>query len=356
MRQTRNAAEPNSLSVCLTVMQGNWHNVADVAKAADVNGLHSFGVADTPMLERDVYLACAAAALNTESVSIVTGVTNPVTRHPSVTAAAFLQLHELAPGRVICGISTGDSAVWGVGLKPAKIEELREYILAVKALLRGDPASWHGNTFAAQWRHFEPFDLPVYVACAGPKSMRMAAQVADGLILSVGVSDDDLRWARTQIVDACREVGRDPNEVDVWHYTEIIFANSASIAAQEGLGSFSHWLTLGGTVGKRIPPEYLPALAQLNTDSKDVEATYATEDRGRTMVKRAKKLGVYDWLTSRSPCLWGTPRDIGQRLDFLRGRGVTKWMLYPGSRYRDDTQVATMLGETLKTTDSKSQA
>ena len=100
MRQTRNAAEPNRLSVCLTVMQGNWHNVADVAKAANVNGLHSFGMADTPMLERNVYLACAAAALNTESVSIVTGVTNPVTRHPSVTAAAFLQLHELAPGRV----------------------------------------------------------------------------------------------------------------------------------------------------------------------------------------------------------------------------------------------------------------
>ena len=66
--------------------------------AAEKSRLDGLGVADTPLLERDVYLSCATAALHTRRVNIVTGVTNPVTRHPSVSAAAFAQLSELVPG------------------------------------------------------------------------------------------------------------------------------------------------------------------------------------------------------------------------------------------------------------------
>jgi len=43
----------------------------------------------------------------------------------------------LSPGRAVCGITTGNSAVCGVGLKPVRTAFLREYILALKALLRG---------------------------------------------------------------------------------------------------------------------------------------------------------------------------------------------------------------------------
>ena len=334
-------------------MQGTWENLSAVANLADASGLHGLGVADTPLLERDVHLACAAAALNTERLDIVTGVTNPVTRHPSVTAAAFVQLNELAPGRVICGIATGDSAVWGVGLKPAKIEQLREYIVAIKALSRGESATWCGSTFAPRWRSFEAFDLPVYVACAGPKTIRMAAQTADGLILSVGVSSADLEWARTEIDAACREVSREPGDVDVWHYTEVSFGASADAAANQSLGSFSRWLTHGGTAGKRIPTEHLAALAALNADRQSIATSYAAEDAGQAMVRRAKELGVFDWLVSRSACLWGTPQEVADRLKVLRARGADKWMLYPGSRYSDDASVAAKLGEALKFTQAR---
>lgn len=318
-----------------------------VARTVDAGELHSVGVPDTPMVERDVYLSCAAAALNTSRCMIVTGVTNPVTRHPSVAAAALGQLEELAPGRVICGIATGDSAVWGVGLKPARVAELREYILAVKALLKGEPASWRGRRFSQSWSEFTPFDLPVYVACAGPKSVRMASQVADGLILSVGVSPDDLGWIDEQIAAACAEVGRDPAEVDVWHYAEITFAESAAAAAENSLGWFSHFLTFGGTAGKRVPEELLPALTALNADSQDVEAAYRSEGRGRALVERAKALGVYDWIISRSPCLWGTPQEVRARLETLRARGAEKWMLFPDGMELADTRVAQLLSETL---------
>ena len=343
-----NATEPEALRVCLTVMQGTWDNVTRVAQAAEASGLHGFGVADTPLVERDLYIACAAAANCTKRLDIVTGVTNPVTRHPSVAAAALLQLHELAPGRLVCGIATGDSALWGVGLKPARIATLRDYILALKAMLRGESATWRGQSFAPQWKRFDPFDLKVYVACAGPKSIRMAAQVADGLILSVGVSPEDIAWAQRQIAEACGEIGRDPKEIDLWHYTEIIFAASAAAAAERSLGAFSHWLTLGGTAGKRIPPEHLAGLTALNADRQNIEATYGKEDQGPALVRRAKALGLYDWLVSRSPCLWGTPAEVRHRMEALRARGVSRWMLYPGAGIQDDAQVANLLGEALR--------
>ena len=342
-----------SVRICLTVMQGTWKNLINVAESADRCGLHGIGVSDSPLLERDVYLACAAAALNTNHVDIVTGVTNPVTRHPSVAAAAFAQLNELAPGRVVCGVATGDSAVWGVGLKPAKVETLRKYILALKRLCRGERTTWCGNSFAPRWRSFEPFDLPVYVACAGPKTVRMAAQAADGLILSVGVSAEDLQWVEAQIDDACREIGRDPLGVDVWHYTEILFAESEEAAAARSLGSFSRWLTHGGTTGKRIPAEYLPALEALNAERQSIDNSYAAEDAGAVTVHRAKELGIYDWLVSRSACLAGPVKAIGERLEVLRDRGVNKWMLYPGSRYEDDALIARRLGEVIAQTGNR---
>ena len=235
----------------------------------------------------------------------------------------------------------------GVGLKPAKLVDLREYIVAVKALLRGEQVTWRGNCFRAAWRVFEPFDLPVYVACSGPKAIRMASQVADGLILSVGMAPEDLDWVGQQIEAACAEIGRDPAELDLWHYTEVTFAESAALAAENSLGWFSHWLTLGGTSGKRIPEAYKPLLAKLNEDTEDLDAAYGTEGRGRIMVKRAKELGIYDWIASRSARLWGTPKEVRERLDELRARGVSQWMVFPDGNIADSVQVARALGEVL---------
>lgn len=342
------ATHLQAIQICMTVNQGTWNDMIATARAADESALHSIGIADSPMLVRDMHLACAACALNTSMTKIITGVTNPVTRHPSVMASAFLQLEELAPGRIICGIATGDSALWGVGLRPAKLAELREYIVALKALLRGERADWQGSSFSATWNDFEPFDLPVYVACAGPKSIHMAAQVADGLILSVGVAPEDLDWTRQRIEKSCAEFGRDPSELDVWQYTEITFAESTAAAAENSLGWFSHWLTLGSTGGKRIPEEYKPLLAKLNIDTEDLQAAYGTEGRGRIMVERAKELGLYDWIASRSPRLWGTPKEVRARFEELRAQGVSKWMLFPDGMALDDVAVARGLGEVLE--------
>ena len=43
-----------------------------------------------------------------------------------------------------------------------------------------------------------------------------------------------------------------------------------------------------------------------------------------------KELGIYDWLLSRSPRLWGTPEDMSRRLVDLAEMGFTNWLFHGG--------------------------
>ena len=62
--------------------------VADVERL----GFHRVSFPDSQLLWRDVWTVMTAAATATSSVGLAVSVTNPVTRHPSVTASAARSL------------------------------------------------------------------------------------------------------------------------------------------------------------------------------------------------------------------------------------------------------------------------
>ena len=64
----------------------------------------------------------SGAAQATKSITIGPLLTNPITRHPSVTASSIATVAELAPNRTVLGMGVGDTAVRLAGLKPAKIK------------------------------------------------------------------------------------------------------------------------------------------------------------------------------------------------------------------------------------------
>jgi 5,10-methylenetetrahydromethanopterin reductase len=319
----------NATEVCVTLMPPKWPEIAEIAAAAERAGISDIGIVDSPLVSRDLYVSCVACLLQTSRLRVRSAVTNPVTRHPSVTASGALSLSELAPGRVGIGIATGDSAVWGVGLKPARISELCEYITALKALLRGEEAIWRSSSFQGHWKNFDPsLAPPVHVACSGPKTLKAAAQIADGLIIAeMGYTPADIARVRALIEEGCAEVGRDPEELDLWWGAELKFSDSTADATATGIATSSAWLTVGGTAGKGIPEGFAPKLRQLHADSYDLE-TYAG-DRGEHLAERARKLGLYDWLVERSARLYGTPDDVRSRMDELRALGIEKWYLWP---------------------------
>jgi len=82
-----------------------------LAKVSEEAGFTHIWVGDSHLIWREAYVNMTAMMLNTTKVKFGTGVTNPLTRHPSVLASAYATLEEYAPGRMIVGSGLGDSSV-----------------------------------------------------------------------------------------------------------------------------------------------------------------------------------------------------------------------------------------------------
>jgi 5,10-methylenetetrahydromethanopterin reductase len=164
----------------------------DYVVEAESLGFTHCWMADSQMIWSDVYAMLALAAERTTTMQIGTGVAVAGTRPSSVTAAALATINELAPGRVFCGIGSGNTAMRIMGHKPMPIAEFDRYLAELVPLLRGEEATVHFRGAETPIRHlmpdrgfvrFEP-RIPVHVSAFGPKSLQLAVRHGDGLITS----------------------------------------------------------------------------------------------------------------------------------------------------------------------------
>jgi 5,10-methylenetetrahydromethanopterin reductase len=121
------------------------------ARLAEAAGFHWLGMADSQSVYRELYITAALCAAATSRIRIGPTVTNPVTRHPAVTAAAIATLDEVSNGRAFCGIGTGDSAVLNLGERPVSLARLRAYVEAVRRLLRRRDTEYLGRRVHLGW-------------------------------------------------------------------------------------------------------------------------------------------------------------------------------------------------------------
>src|SRR6184192_4625918 len=168
-----------------------------LAKLSEELGFTYIWVGDSHLIWREAYVNMAAVALNTTKVRIGTGVTNPLTRHPSVVASAFATLEEFAPERFVVGIGLGDSSVETMGLKPARLGDFEKAVAQMRALFAGNEAELESGKI--HLLHPPKRRVPIYIAASGPKMLELAGRIADGIILLVGIDDNYIRFARERI-------------------------------------------------------------------------------------------------------------------------------------------------------------
>jgi len=185
------------------------------AFAADVRRAEQLGwdaalQPDSQLRRRDTYVLLAAAARATARITLGPLLANPVNRHPTVTASSIATIDELAPGRVLLGWGVGDTAVRLAGLRPARVKELEAGTRLMRALLAGEPVEV-GAARPARLPHHRP--VPVWIAAGGPKTLRMAGSVADGVFIRVGTHPANLATAVSAIRAGAAEAGRDPAAV-----------------------------------------------------------------------------------------------------------------------------------------------
>ena len=85
--------------------------MVELARLGETLGYHGLWFGDSHLIWREVYVTLGAAAQATKRVTLATAVTNPLSRHVTVTASAAFTLHELSGGRAILGISNREAFV-----------------------------------------------------------------------------------------------------------------------------------------------------------------------------------------------------------------------------------------------------
>ena len=162
---------------------------------------------DSQLRRRDTYVLLAAAARATERITLGPLIANPVTRHPTVTASSIATIDELAPGRTLLGWGVGDTAVRLAGLRPARVKELEAGTRLMRALLDGESVDV-GAARPARLPHHRP--VPIWIAAGGPRTLRMAGGVADGVFIRVGTHPANIATAVAAIRAGAADAGRDP--------------------------------------------------------------------------------------------------------------------------------------------------
>ena len=184
-----------------------------LAKLSERLGFSHVWIGDSHLIWREAYVNMAAAALNTKKVKIGTGVTNPLTRHPSVVASAYATLEELHPRRFIIGIGLGDSSVETMGMKPARLDYFEKTIQQMRALIAGEEVQLDSGKI--HLKHPCKRRIPIYIASSGPKMQELSGRIADGIIVLVGVADEYLRQAKERIEAGARAAGRSLKDIDL---------------------------------------------------------------------------------------------------------------------------------------------
>ena len=211
-------------------------HTVEVVKNAENLGFDGAYFTDVQLSMKDCFAAMTLCAVNTSKIKLGTGVTNPVTRHPSTLACQFAGLKELSNDRAILGLGTGWTGVYPIGLKPASIKFLEESIVNIRALSEGqEVAGGEGG---------EPYRMtiangkfPIFVAANQPRILKMCGRVADGVILMGGASEEFTQWQINLVREGADEVGRDFNEIEL-HLWAAIGINEDPAKSRDDV---SHW-------------------------------------------------------------------------------------------------------------------
>jgi alkanesulfonate monooxygenase SsuD/methylene tetrahydromethanopterin reductase-like flavin-dependent oxidoreductase (luciferase family) len=148
-------------------------------------------------------------------------VTNPVSRIAPLTACAIASVNALAPGRTILGIGTGNTARRTLGMPAARLDVLRDHVRVCRDLLSGKTTPYHEGERHRMVKFLNlksgainiQQKVPIYVAASGPKTLELAGEIADGVILFGAVSPSLIHFCLDHVRTGADRAGRNPKRI-----------------------------------------------------------------------------------------------------------------------------------------------
>jgi probable F420-dependent oxidoreductase len=290
----------------------NADKIVSVAREAERQGLEGvFSI----QLSSSPWPVLGAVAATTSTLRVGTGIALALARPPFETALAAVDLDHLSDGRFTLGLGTGVASVhdqhYGVPYDEP-VARLAEAVRIIKLVVSGEArragrfdGRFHQLDFStlAMTRPLRP-NLPVWVAALRTPLVRVAGELADGLI---GHPSWSARWAIEQIegpfaraVAASGRTRRDV-EVNLWH---VVAPNPD---AAESVRDAKAHVAIYASIAQYEP--YFAAHG-FGAEARALSAAAAAGDRARMVDLVPDEM-------ARTFVVCGTPGDVARQLEPL---------------------------------------
>lgn len=205
-------------------IESTWyiHYAVQLAELAETQGFSNIWVTDggpSPPYS-DPIVTLSAIASKTKKIKLGTAILNYYTRNPASIASSFLALSDLASHgsdrsssqRAILGLGVGSPYnvnKFGVGRRRGMINDLREAVESIRDLFRGKEVTVRTDSFTidgvilSKAKH----DIPVQIGSRSPRGLRLAGEIADGVILTNRVPseiEDSMKHVYLGLADKSR--------------------------------------------------------------------------------------------------------------------------------------------------------
>jgi 5,10-methylenetetrahydromethanopterin reductase len=290
------------------------------AARAEQAGWDGITFTDSQNLVGDPFVGLALAARAAPNLQLMTGVTNPATRHPAALATAIATVQEESSGRAICGIGRGDTALFHLGRPPmllddffARCEELHTYLQHGTIEINGHPSRLRWLDRAKQ------APVPLDIASSGPKVISFAARVAERITFAVGADPERMAWAIDRARGAARDAGRE-HRPSFGAYVTVACHPDRAVGRDLVRGSvaaFAHFSAMPGSTGAGLDA----------ADKKLVAEVGRTYDSNFHLVNSAEHSQVLpDEFVDRFAVV-GDPDACASRLQELAALGLERFVV-----------------------------
>ena len=292
--------------------------LVSLTKQAEAAGFEYGWIFDSHVLWKEPYPLLTLMAVNTQRMHLGPCVTNPAVRDVTVTASLFATLNLISGGRMELGIGRGDSSRRVLGKKPTTLTELEQAVRIFRDLTAGREVLYDGAATRLAWAAGSP---RAWIAGYGPKALRLAGRIADGIILQF--ADPDLiAWCLGFVQEGAREAGRNPQSLQVMAAAPVWVSDDLGVARERvrwfpALVS-NHVMDL---ISRYKPEELPPALTSYVQNRSGYDYQHHCE------VGSDNAAFVSDDVVDRF-CIVGPLEAHLRRLEALRRAGITQFNIY----------------------------
>jgi len=261
-------------------------------------GWDGLAVGEAHGLIPDPYVVLARAGAATKTLRLGTAVAVPL-RAPLLAASAMATLHGLTGGRTSFSIGRGDGAVKVLKGKPLRVAQFEAYLTQLQAYLRGDEVELDGvTTSMARLFDIDPslrMTKPqVDVAATGPRTIDVAARVADGISFSVGADVERLQKSVELVRETCDTIGRDFETLRLSCYLQVAVTNGDKSAREAIRGLVVTHARFSGFEPKPTADVSEEAHTQYRHALETMESVYHSS-RGGVAVREGGRPGEVDF-------------------------------------------------------------